>query len=404
MTSSTQKTVLVGVTGCIAAYKSCDIVRRMQDAGFLVKVVMTQHATEFVGATTFRALTNEPVALDSFENPEAPIRHISLAKSADLFLIVPATANVIAKIAQGVADDLLTTTAVAFSGQLIIAPAMNVEMWNSDSVRDNIAILKNRGVEFVNPGQGYLACGDEGEGRLADTADIVGAVVDALEASEQLSGKSVVVTAGPTVEALDPVRFISNRSSGAMGFALAKVAAMRGANVTLIAGPVNLPTPRGVARIDVTSAQEMHDRALQTAKEADVFIAAAAVADFRGEQCAEQKIKKTIDDVLTIRLVKNSDIVSDVVAQESGRVENRLVTVCFAAETENLEENARLKLDAKGADYCVANDVSRSDIGFDSDQNEVLVFGRDSATHIEKSSKRAIASAILDIVCEKHKL
>lgn len=404
MAISTQKTVLVGVAGCIAAYKSCDIVRRLQDVGFLVKVVMTQHATEFVGATTFRALTNEPVALDSFENPTAPIRHISLAKSADLFLIAPATANVIAKIAQGVADDLLTTTAVAFTGQLIIAPAMNVDMWNSDSVRENIAILKARGVEFVNPGQGYLACGDEGEGRLADTADIVNATVDACETSDRLRGKSIVVTAGPTVEPIDPVRFISNRSSGAMGFALAKAAAMRGASVTLIAGPVNRSTPRGVKRIDVTSAQEMHDEALQAVRQADMFIAAAAVADFRSEQCAEQKIKKNDGGSLIVRFVKNADIVSDVVAQESSRTLNHLVSVCFAAETENLEEYARLKLAAKGADYCVANDVSRADIGFDSDQNEVLVLGHNTSVHLEKSSKHFIAGAILDIVCEKHEL
>ena len=323
------KTVLLGVTGCIAAYKSCEIVRALQKAGVRVKVVMTEHATEFVGPTTFRALTHEKVAVGLFDDPEDPIHHVSLAQEADAFLIAPCTANVIAKIANGIADDLLTTTALATTAPLIIAPAMNVNMYDNGATRYNIGKRHIRGARIVEAGDGYLACGDVGKGRLADIEDIVGATLDELGVRRDLDGRRVMVTAGPTVEPIDPVRYISNRSSGKTGYAIARAAALRGADVTLVSGPVSLPAPEGVRVVRVRTAHEMLEAAEGAFRDADIAVFAAAVADMRPRAVSNRKLKKGRDgdELGAIELVENPDILATLAARK-----DRQVVVGFAAE------------------------------------------------------------------------
>ena len=305
-----QKTVLVGVTGCIAAYKSCEIVRLLQKAGVRAKVVMTEHATEFVGPTTFRALTREPVAVGLFDDPSDPIHHVSLAQEADCFVIAPCTANVVAKIANGLADDLLTTTALACTCPLVVAPAMNVHMYENPATRYNLGKLHIRGARIVEAGDGYLACGDVGRGRLAEPADIVAAVLEELDMRSDLAGRRVMVTAGPTVEPIDPVRYLTNRSSGKTGYALARAAADRGADVTLVSGPVALPEPEGVRTVHVETAREMLSAAQGAFAAADIAVFSAAVADMRPREAAARKLKKGEADALlgTIELVENPDI------------------------------------------------------------------------------------------------
>ena len=373
------KTVLLGVTGCIAAYKSCEIVRALQKAGVHVKVVMTEHATEFVGPTTFRALTHEKVAVGLFDDPEDPIHHVSLAQEADAFLIAPCTANVIAKIANGIADDLLTTTALATTAPLIIAPAMNVNMYDNGATRYNIGKLHIRGARIVEAGDGYLACGDVGKGRLADIEDIVDATLDELGVRRDLDGRRVMVTAGPTVEPIDPVRYISNHSSGKTGYAIARAAALRGADVTLVSGPVSLPAPEGVRVVRVRTAP-------------DIAVFAAAVADMRPRAVSDRKLKKGRDgdELDAIELVENPDILATLAARK-----DRQVVVGFAAETNDVVPNAEAKLAAKRADFVVANQVGEG-MAFGTDDNAVWFVDAEEIEELPRMPKSRLADEILD--------
>lgn len=386
------KTVLLGVTGCIAAYKSCEIVRALQKAGVRVKVVMTEHATEFVGPTTFRALTHEKVAVGLFDDPEDPIHHVSLAQEADAFLIAPCTANVIAKIANGIADDLLTTTALATTAPLIIAPAMNVNMYDNGATRYNIGKLHIRGARIVEAGDGYLACGDVGKGRLADIEDIVGATLDELGVRRDLDGRRVMVTAGPTVEPIDPVRYISNRSSGKTGYAIARAAALRGADVTLVSGPVSLPAPEGVRVVRVRTAHEMLEAAEEAFRDADIAVFAAAVADMRPRAVSDRKLKKSLDgdELGAIELVENPDILATLAARK-----DRQVVVGFAAETNDVVPNAEAKLAAKRADFVVANQVGEG-MAFGTDDNAVWFVDAEEVEELPRMPKSRLADEILD--------
>lgn len=391
-----QKTVLIGVTGCVAIYKTCDIIRGLQKAGVRAKVVMTEHATHFIDPTLFRSLTREPVAVGLFDDrPGDPIHHISLSKEADLFLLAPCTANVIAKMAHGIADDLLTTTALATTAPIIVAPAMNVNMYENAATQANMATLRERGVRFIDAESGYLACGDVGKGRLADPAVIVAAVLDALGVRDDLAGKRVLVTAGPTVEPIDAVRFISNPSSGKMGFSVARAALDRGAKVTLVTGPVSLEDPAGAEVIHVRTALEMLDAARGAFEDADIAVFTAAVSDFRPESPADRKLKKSADDAAlqTIRLVENPDILKTLAAHKApGQV-----VVGFAAETSDVEGNARVKLEAKGADIIVGNLVGEGR-GFGADDNDALIVTRESTEALGPLPKGDLADAILDRV------
>ena len=387
-----QKTVLLGVTGCIAAYKSCEIVRGLQKAGVRVKVVMTEHATEFVGPTTFRALTHETVAVGLFDDPSDPIHHVSLAQEADVFLIAPCTANVIAKIANGIADDLLTTTALATTAPLVIAPAMNVNMYENGATRYNIGKLHIRGARFIDAGDGYLACGDIGKGRLAEVDDIVSATLDELGVKRDLAGRSLMITAGPTVEPIDPVRYISNHSSGKTGYALARAAALRGADVTLISGPVSLPAPQGVHMVHVKTARDMFAAAEDAFEDADIAIFAAAVADMRPREAAGHKLKKGIADAElgTIDLVENPDILATL-----GERKEQQVVVGFAAETNDVVANAEKKLVSKHADLVVANEVGGGR-AFGADDNVVWFVDDQDVEELPRMSKTRLADEILN--------
>ena len=389
---SAQKTVLVGVTGCIAAYKSCLIVRGLQKAGVRVKVVMTEHATEFVGPATFRALTNETVGVGLFDDPSDPIHHVSLAQEADAFLIAPCTANVIAKIANGVADDLLTTTALATTAPLIIAPAMNVHMYENAATRYNIGKLHIRGTRIIEAGDGYLACGDVGKGRLAEVDDIVAATLDELGIGRDLTGRRVMVTAGPTVEPIDPVRYLTNHSSGKTGYAIARAAALRGADVTLVSGPVSLAAPEGVRTVRVRTALEMLAAAEEAFRDADIAVFAAAVADMRPKKAASHKLKKGAADAElgTIELVENPDILATLGARK-----DRQVVVGYAAETRDVAANAQKKLVSKNADFVVANDVSEGR-AFGTEDNEVLFVDAEGVEELPLMSKERLADAVLD--------
>ena len=401
MVVAEKKLILLGITGGIAAYKSCELVRLLQNAGFNVRVVMTKHATEFVGPATFRALTGHQVALDLFEDPQNPIHHISLSKEPDCFVIAPATANVIAKIAQGVADDLLTTTALAFQGPLIIAPAMNEAMLTDPATRENIEILTSYGARIVETDAGYLACGDAGSGRLADIESIARAVQEEMSRADDLRDKRILITAGPTREAIDAVRFISNYSSGRMGYALAQEALLRGANVTLISGPTALRAPVGASVVYVESTREMQEALDELAGGVDVVICSAAVSDYRPSTQHDRKLKRgSADDASnleSIELTENPDLLRSLAdRRQRGELPNNPMLIGFAAETDDLIENARKKLLSKGVDYIVANDVSRTDIGFDAPTNEVYLISADSEVKIEFAPKRTIARHIFD--------
>ena len=406
MNNKTQKTILLGITGGIAAYKMCDLARQLIRAGHNVKVVMTKAAAEFVGPATFRSLTNNPVATELFDDPQAPINHISLAEEADIFLIAPATANVIAKIAQGNADDLLTTTALAFQGQLLMAPAMNTQMYLDPVTQENLNLLTARGIQLVGPATGELACGDSGEGRMVEVGALFDAVEECVQTSNRLAGKKVLINAGSTREYLDPVRYLSNRSSGKMGIALVREALRAGAEVTLVLGPTSLAVPadKYLTRIDVVSAQGMYRATMEQAADADVIICTAAVSDYRPKTVSETKIKKnTQDETSTLELVKNPDILAELGhMKKGGSLKQSVILVGFAAETDNLETNAQAKLEQKGADYIIANDASRADIGFESDHNEMQVFNAISpgmGMLLPKAPKTQLARQILDIVC-----
>lgn len=389
-----QKTVLLGVTGCVAIYKACEIVRGLQKADVRVKVVMTESATHFINPTLFRSLTRESVAVGLFDDaPGDPIHHISLAKEADLFLIAPCTANVMAKIAHGIADDLLSTTALATTAPIVIAPAMNVNMYENVATQQNMEILRDRGIAFIDSATGYLACGDVGKGRLAEVDDIVSATLEALQEKRDLEGKRVLITAGPTIEPIDPARYISNRSSGKTGFAIAQEARERGAEVTLVTGPVSLQDPAGVNTVHVETALEMFAAVEGVFAEADIAIFSAAVCDARPKSRSERKLKKGSDDaeLAHIDLVENPDILA---TMGSRKMPHQFV-VGFAAETENVEENARKKLTAKGADLIVGNDVSHGK-GFATDDNQVLFVTESSTEHLPLMPKRELAARILD--------
>ena len=390
--------VLLGVTGCIAAYKSCEVLRGLQKAGVRVKVVMTKNACEFVGPTTFRALTHEPVAIDTFgDGPGDPIHHVSLAEECDLFLIAPCTANVLAKMAAGIADDLLSTTALACTAPIAVAPAMNVHMYEAVATQHNMQVLASRGVHFIEPGEGYLACGDVGRGRLADPADIVASVLHMLEREKDLEGKRVVVTAGPTVEPIDAVRFISNPSTGKMGFAIAEAAVERGAEVTLVAGPVSLTDVPGAKMVRVGTACEMKTAVDEAFSSAEIAVFSAAVSDFRPRTVSDRKLKKGADDeaLAHIELVENPDILASCgAAKREGQV-----VVGFAAETNDVIGNARSKLSRKKADFIVANDVSRGQ-GFGADSDEVAFVSASGEEHLPEMGKRELADRILDKALE----
>jgi phosphopantothenoylcysteine decarboxylase/phosphopantothenate--cysteine ligase len=391
MATRSGTTVIVGVTGGIGAYKACELVRTLQRRGLRVKVAMTESAARFVTPLTFRTLTGEPVASSLWEEPMyGRVYHVSLAKEADVMVIAPCTANVIAKLAHGRADDMLTTTALACAAPLVLAPAMNDEMWRKDITQENLATLRARGVIVIEPEVGDLACGDVGEGRLAE----VGAIADVVEAEahrmHDLAGVRLLVTAGGTREPIDPVRFVGNRSSGRTGYAIAEEAARRGADVTLVAAPTALPDPPGVQVVRVTTALEMREAVTAAFDAAEAVVMTAAVADFRPATAAGSKLKKDTAPE-TIELVRTPDILA-----ELGERKGRRVLVGFAAETDDVLGNARAKLAAKHLDMVVANDVSQPGIGFEADVNSVTFL---TATTEESSpvlSKRAIAGLLLD--------
>lgn len=388
--SNEEKTVLLCVTGCIAAYKSCEILRLLQKAGYRVKVLMTEHATQFVGPTTFRALTHEKVAIGLFDDPEDPIHHISLAQEADVVLVAPATANCIAKMAHGIADDLMSTTLLATKAPILIAPAMNSGMWSAAATQENVEVLKGRGVHFVQPDSGYLACGDIGSGRLPTPEAIADATCSLLQGSTDLVGEHVLITAGPTHEPIDPVRYIANRSSGKMGLELARAARDRGANVTLIAGPIELPIPAGIETIHVQTASQMYSAAVKAFGRSTIAILAAAVADYAPSAPSDHKLKKAVDPINSIPLIQTQDILAELSSNKEGRV-----VIGFAAETNDVVDYAVAKLKRKGCDAIIANDVSRSDAGFGSSNNRAWWVTSNTVDDLGLLEKRALADEIL---------
>lgn len=384
----------LGVTGCIGAYKAVEVLRGLQKAAVTVRVVMTDHATRFVAPLTFQAVSGFPVITDMFAATDDPeIKHIELAQSIDLLLVAPATANALAKFANGIADDFLSTLYISTKAPVLIAPAMNSEMWNHPATRENVRRLRERGVEFIDPGEGYLACKTVGPGRLAEPAEIVARALEILRAGERrfdLIGEHVLVTAGPTYEAIDPVRGLTNRSSGRMGYAIAEAAAARGAQVTLITGPVALGPPQAVNVVNVVSAAEMFNAVMERLSGASMVVMAAAVADYRPSRRAEQKIKKD-EDRLSIELEKTEDILGAV-----GRAGGQRVLIGFAAETEEVIANAKRKLAEKNADLIVANDVSAADAGFDVETNRVILVSEDGIEKLPLMAKREVANRLLD--------
>jgi phosphopantothenoylcysteine decarboxylase/phosphopantothenate--cysteine ligase len=400
--------VLLGITGCIGAYKATEILRGLQKAGASVRVTMTRAATEFMQPLTFEALSGQSVIVEMYDRPNyAVIEHIAVAREADLLLIAPATANVLAKFAHGIADDFLSTVYLSNTNPVLIAPAMNVEMWNHPATQANLKILRERGVRFVDPGSGYQACGEVGVGRLAEPEDIVNRALELLRhppstIRNDLASERIVITAGPTVEDLDPVRFITNRSSGKMGYALAEAAQRRGASVTLISGPTKLQPPAEVEFIAVRSTREMYDAVLAKVNESTVFIGCAAVADYRPVQRAEQKIKKSGRQGITLELEATEDIIAAVGATVGATSHAaRRIVVGFAAESEALLNNAATKLHSKNLDFIVANDITRRDAGFDVETNAATILCRDgSQRELPLQSKRALADAVLDEVVQ----
>src|ERR1700692_1730701 len=394
--------IALGVSGGIAAYKAAEIVRLLQDRGVRVQVVMTAAAQEFVRPLTFAALSGEKVITNMFGSPDAEanvdsaIEHIAVAQSIDALLVAPATADVLARFAQGIANDFLSTLYLATTAPVVVAPAMNVNMWNHAATRANLAILRQRGVRIVEPGEGYLACGMTGSGRLAENEAIVAAVMEMLGASQDLAGETVLVTAGPTREKIDPVRYLTNRSSGRMGYALAEAALRRGARVLLVSGPTALKPPSAAEVTAVESAQQMLAAVLKLLPESTVVIKTAAVADFRPKAASGQKIKRKGD--VTLKREPTEDILSDAARRKTSQI-----VVGFAAETENVLENARKKLASKSLDLIVANDVSREGIGFDSDRNAVTIISNSEVVEVPETSKWEVAHRVLDHVAKLRK-
>ena len=391
-----KKCVVLGVTGGIAAYKACELLRLLQKQGMDVYVVMTKNACRFVTPLTFETLSGHPVAVDTFERPATwEVEHIALAKRADLFLIAPATANIIAKMACGIADDMLSTTVLATRAPVMIAPAMNTGMWDNPATQENLATLARRGVQIVAPVSGHLACGDSGAGKLEDVAVIAQRALDVLSGLKRdMIGLRVMVTAGPTREALDPVRYISNRSSGKMGYAIARAAARRGAQVTLLTGPVALDVPQGVEAVRFTTTQELLDCALACVDAQDVLIQAAAPADYRAMEVAPQKIKKQQGEDFVLRMIENPDVAATLGVKK--RPDQ--VFVGFAAETNDVLEHAQGKLVRKNLDMIVANDVTQKGAGFDVDTNIVTLITREGADSLPLMTKDEVAGCILDRV------
>jgi phosphopantothenoylcysteine decarboxylase/phosphopantothenate--cysteine ligase len=386
------KTVLLGITGSIAAYKAADLASKLTQAGAAVDVVMTQAATEFVAPLTLRSITHRPVAADMFATPdEFDIAHVALAERADIVVIAPATANIIAKLATGIADDLLSCTVLATRAPIIVAPAMNVSMWDNQITQENLKRLASRGFSIVDPEYGSLACGAVGKGRLAETEQMLAVIRQVLGRKGDLAGKHIVVTAGGTQEPIDPVRHISNRSSGKMGYAVAEAARDRGAKVTLISAPTRQPEPAGVATVRVRTALEMRQAVLDAATKADVLIMAAAVADYRPVSPSDGKLKKESSSEMLLELTRNPDIISE--------VRGDVIKVGFAAESESLLENATAKLKAKNLDLIVANDITAADSGFDVDTNKVLLVDRSgNREDLPLLPKLEVAERILDKV------
>jgi phosphopantothenoylcysteine decarboxylase / phosphopantothenate---cysteine ligase len=395
--------VALGVTGCIAAYKAVEVLRGLQKRGASVRVVMTRHAAEFVGPLTFQAISGFPVISDMFAPTDDPeIKHIQIAQSADLLIVAPATANTLAKFANGICDDFLSTLYISSTAPVLVAPAMNVEMWAHPATRENVRVLRERGVHFVDPEEGYLACRTVGAGRLAEPEQIVSRAFEIIRiggspraeiaSSGLLAGETVVVTAGPTQEPIDPVRFLTNRSSGKMGYAVAEAALERGADVTLITGPVSIPPPDGARVVSVRSAAEMSAAVKKYLAEATIVVMAAAVADYRPANAQQQKIKKNKKS-MTLDLEPTEDILSVVAAAAGSRI-----VIGFAAETENLIDNAKKKLAEKGVDLIVANDVSGSDSGFDVDNNRVSLVSAGGVVELPLLTKKQTAAKIVEAI------
>ena len=394
MDSSSEKKVALGISGGIAAYKAAEVLRGLQRAGCIVRVAMTKRACEFIQPLTFRALSGSHVIVDDYapDNPD-PIAHITYSQTVDLFLIAPATANIISKLANGIADDFLTSTYLACTAPVLIAPAMNTSMWHHPATQRNLERLRADGVFVIEPDEGEMACGSIGPGRLSEPERIVAAALDILEKSQKarardLSGEHLLITVGATREAIDPVRFLSNNSSGRMGFAIAEAARQRGADVTLIAGTTNTPPPHNLEIIRANSAEEMHAAVMTNLAEASIFIGAAAVADYRPVRRSPEKIKKT-ESSLSLELEPTTDILRAVAnARQDG-----LLVIGFAAETENVIQNARKKLSTKNLDAIVANDVSRDGAGFDSVTNEVTIISsdRNAPIHVPLMEKKCVA-------------
>lgn len=387
------KTILIGITGGIAAYKICELIRKFKKNGVGVKVICTPNAMNFVTKLTLQNLSQNEVYVQEFDVKEWKPEHISLADEADIMLIAPATANTISKIANGYADNLLTSVACAFNKKMILAPAMNCNMWNNKTIQENLFKLKSRGIEILEPEKGFLACGYVGKGRLCDVNKIYDAVCEGLNYSQKLQGKKVVITSGGTIEDIDPVRYISNYSSGKMGFAIANAAKSMGAEVVLITTK-DFEAPYKIVK--VKSAFDMQNALDEEFETSDIVIMAAAVADYRVKNYSEQKMKKTDDENLTLELVKNPDILQDLCKKKTNQV-----VVGFCAESENLLENASAKIVKKGCDFLVANDISRKDIGFGVDDNEVVILDKNGvAKRLEKASKAVIARKILEYIHE----
>ena len=392
------KNVLLGISGGIAAYKAPDLVRKLTALGANVRVVLTASAAEFVSPLSLQAVSGNPVHQHLLDPAaEAAMGHIELAKWADILLIAPATANTLAKLTVGLADDLLTTLYLATTAKIMIAPAMNQQMWKAPATQSNVATLKQQGISFIGPASGEQACGDVGAGRMVEPVDIADSVDHAFsEPTSELAGLKIMVTAGPTREPLDPVRFISNHSSGKMGFAIADAAVKAGAQVTLVAGPVNLPTPQGCQRHNVLSADDMLKACETYAESTDIFIATAAVADYKASQVAENKIKK-VGDELTLTFIKNPDILATIAARQ-----NKPFCVGFAAESENVEAYARGKLVNKGLDRIAANDITAEGLGFNSDNNALHVIWNDGDKHLPATRKAELAKGLVSLIAQQY--
>jgi phosphopantothenoylcysteine decarboxylase / phosphopantothenate---cysteine ligase len=390
--------IALGVTGGIAAYKAAEIVRMLQERGIRVQVIMTHAAEEFIRPLTFAALSGEKVITGMFSSGEAQtanidsaIEHIAVAQSIDALVVAPATGNVLAQFAQGIAGDFLTTLYLATTAPVVVAPAMNVNMWNHPATQANLEILRGRGVKIVEPGSGYLACGMTGSGRLAENEVIVAAVLEALGAAQDLSGETILVTAGPTREKIDPARYLTNRSSGRMGYAITEAALRRGAHVLLVSGPTSLPPPGAAELTRVESAAQMRDAVLDLLPKASIVIKTAAVSDYRPISASQQKIKRKAP--IALALEPTADILKEISSQKQSQI-----VIGFAAETENVLENARQKLASKKLDAIVVNDVSREGVGFDSDRNHVTIITADEVIEVPETTKWEVAQQVLDQV------